>query len=104
MTNLVHADLFFFVTTIFVVVLTVGTGVAFYYCWQILRDVREIVARARHASQELEEDFENLRASVTEEGRKVRATVDIFINGIRHLVQKNHGKKHRTEKPPEVDH
>ena len=51
MSELVHADIFFFITAVAVVLLSTIFAVALVYIIVILRDVRAIVARMRRASE-----------------------------------------------------
>ncbi len=88
MSEVVHADIFFFITSI-VVVLFAGAGlIASYYVVQILRDLKEITAKLNRASRELEEDFETLRREVKNEGVKMRAIVDLGLGFIASRMKK----------------
>ncbi len=60
-----HADVFFFVTTIAVIVLTVLLCVIGWYIFQILRDVKHISEKAREATDDLEETLKTLTGTVT---------------------------------------
>ena len=57
MTEVVHADIFFFITSIATVLVTGGMLVALYFVIGILRDVRAVASKVRKASDELERDF-----------------------------------------------
>jgi hypothetical protein len=57
MQTFVHADIFFFISTIALVVLSVGAAVGLYYAIGILRDVREVSARINKASVTVEKDL-----------------------------------------------
>ncbi len=79
MSDLVHADIFFFITSVAVVLLTVGVLVVLYYVVGIVRDLRAIVAKVRKAGEEVEQDFEALRANLHSEGAKGKALVDLVL-------------------------
>jgi hypothetical protein len=79
MDALVHADIFFFVSTIALVVLSIALLVALYYVIAVVRDVRKISARMERASVTLEKDFDELRENVKAEGRKVRGMADVIL-------------------------
>jgi hypothetical protein len=79
MSEVVHADIFFFVTTVAIVLITAAVLVVLYFCVLILRDVRALCAKVRKAGDELERDFEVLRANVKTEGVKLRTIVDMVI-------------------------
>lgn len=64
MNTLVHADIFFFVTTIAVIILVVLLSIALIYFIQILRNFRDISNTVRkgvdHASTHIEDLMESL--------------------------------------------
>ena len=61
MNQLVHADIFFFVTTIAVVIIAIGAVVVLVFVAQILREVRETVALVRSELQLVQDYMTNLR-------------------------------------------
>lgn len=70
MVELLHADIFFFVTTIAVLVLLILVSIALIYLIRFLRDIRYVARRAREESDLLSEDLANLRVAVRKEGFK----------------------------------
>ena len=88
MSELVHADIFFFITAVAVVLLSTIFAVALVYIIVILRDVRAIVARMRRASESLESDFNALRNEVKYEGLKARAMVDLVLGFVGRKITK----------------
>lgn len=62
------ADIFFFITSIAVVIATIGLAVIFYYVVVILRDVREVTKRVDEGTKALAEDFSALRGNFKREG------------------------------------
>lgn len=81
MNELVKADIFFFITSIAVVVASVVLTVAFIYLIQILRDVRYITKRVRRESDEIIEDVHEARNFIKKE---VQQALDIkeLIGGV----------------------
>ena len=65
MTTLIHADIFFFVTTIAVVILTILFSVIAWYALHILRDIKHISEKARIASDDFEEGLKTLVSTIT---------------------------------------
>jgi hypothetical protein len=61
MQSIVHADIFFFVSTIALVVISAALLVALYYCVRILRDVREVVAEWKKVGLEVGQDVHKFR-------------------------------------------
>ena len=79
METLIHADIFFFITSIFVVFLTVGFGIALVYIIPILKDMRHLSALAREEGDKLTQDIDDLRGAVKEEGMKAKSILDYFL-------------------------
>ncbi len=101
MQALVHADIFFFISTIALVVLSIGFAIALYYAINILRDVREVTARIKKASTDIERDLDALRYSVKAEGAKVKGIADLVLGFV---VRALTPKSVRRKKPKvEVD-
>jgi hypothetical protein len=78
METLIHADIFFFVTTIFIVVITAVIVVASVYIIGILRDLREISAKAKIEGEQILEDVKNLRENVKQEGANLKQISRFF--------------------------
>lgn len=70
MDTLVKADIFFFITSIATILITLVCCIALFYAVQILRDLRYIVRRFREESDQVINDMESLRSYVKEEGKK----------------------------------
>ncbi len=79
MDTLIHADVFFFISSISVIVIAIVVVVVGVYVVTVLRDAKYISKKLRNAADELEEDFENLRKEVTGEGRKAKYLIDFFL-------------------------
>lgn len=101
MSELVHADIFFFITSTAVILITAGILVLLFYIIPIARDIRAMVASIRKASEDVEKDFEALRANVREEGAKGKALIDL---GFGFLMRKLTPRPHRTKKPSAETH
>lgn len=87
MDTLIHADIFFFITSVAVVVLTILLVIAFVYFIQILvnfRDISKILKNGvNNASEKMEELLENL----------VDNPVFRFILGVRNSKKKRAKKE-----------
>ncbi len=64
MTEVLHANIFFVITSIAVVVLTLLVCVLLYHVIKIIKSVRRIVERVEAGSEVLAEDLEDIRASL----------------------------------------
>ena len=93
MDQLVHADIFFFITAIAVVIISIGLAIVLYFVIDIVLDVRAVVKKVRKASSELEQDFEVLRSSVKEEGVRVKTIVELVLAFIARQIPKGRKKK-----------
>lgn len=80
MDTLIHADVFFFVTAIAVVVVGFVLAVGGVYLILILRDLRYIIGRAREESDQIVQDIHDLRATVREEGVRLKMLIEGFRN------------------------
>jgi len=58
MQTLIHADIFFFVTTIAVVIFMVISIIASYYFISMLKNLRDISAKLKHGVDMVEEGIE----------------------------------------------
>lgn len=68
MDELLHANIFFFITSIAVIVVTVFLVVLLHHLIQIARDAREITNMVKEESTEIAEDLEELRDTIKKEG------------------------------------
>ena len=68
MNTLIHADIFFFVTTIAVVIVGIALTVALIYLAKVFSDVREITRQVKEEAILFREDIAGLRADVKREG------------------------------------
>lgn len=79
-TSLIHADIFFFISTISLVLITAGLVIAFVYLIGILKNVREITDRAKLEWSDIVFDIKKLRAALRDEGIKWKHVVDLARN------------------------
>jgi hypothetical protein len=80
METLIHADIFFFITSIFVALLAIGAGAALFFVIPILKDLRYLSKVAREEGDKLAGDIDALRGAVKEEGVRVRSIFDYFLD------------------------
>ena len=71
MHTLIHADIFFFVTTIAVVVVGAALTVALIYAAKVLSDLRAITREVREETVLFRSDIASLRADVAREGFRI---------------------------------
>ncbi len=79
MDTLVHADIFFIVTTAFVGIISIGAAIATYFIIGILRDLKHLTGVLKEESERINGDLARLHATVREEGNKFKAIFDFLI-------------------------
>lgn len=82
MSEVLQANLFFFITAMAVVVFTVFLCVAMYLVIRILRSVRNITERIEEGSETIAEDMKQLRTYVAQ-GSLMSQIVGMFVKSKR---------------------
>jgi hypothetical protein len=77
--TLIRADIFFFISSVFVIVLTVGCVLALFYIIPTLKNIRHISSVAKEEGDKLADDIDGLRTTVKEKGAKVKSFFDYFL-------------------------
>ena len=85
MNDLIHADIFFFVTTIAVVVVGIIFAVALIYLVMTLRRIRKIADLVHEEAVLVQEDMHDLRDAVRREGFKLK-TVFAFSKFFKNIM------------------
>lgn len=67
MNEVLHANIFFVITSVAVIVLTLLLSIALFHLIKILKTMRRIVDRIDEGTETIREDIEQLRTYVTEE-------------------------------------
>lgn len=78
MNTLIHADIFFFVTTIAVVVVGLALTVLIIYLIKVFRNVREITDAVREETALLRKDIADLRTEVRARGARAKGALDLM--------------------------
>ena len=92
METLIHADIFFFVTTIVVVVIALVVLIALIYLILILRDIRDLSRIIRHEGAEIAEDVATIRQELRHDIRTgssgILALIGFFTKLFKHRKKK----------------
>jgi len=80
MTEFLKQDIFFFVTTIAVIVLSLLMIVVMIYVWKIVSDIKYITKKARREADLIADDIADLRENIRERGFKWRYVFRFFNN------------------------
>ena len=78
MNTLIHADVFFFVTTIAVVVVTTAFTVAFVYFIGVLKNVRDVSESIKEEAGLIREDMREAREKNKRDGFKLKHIISLF--------------------------
>lgn len=78
METIMKSEIFFFITSIAVVILTILIGIVAAYLIRILRNVDDISAKAKEEAALIKEDVADLRQNIRDEGIKVKSFVSFF--------------------------
>lgn len=71
MENLIKADIFFVITSVSVIIFTIGLIIILFYVIRILKNADHISTRVKEESDNVIEDIGILRREVKEEGFKI---------------------------------
>jgi uncharacterized protein YoxC len=74
----IKADVFFFVTTIAVILVTIGLVVGMIYLMSILRTIKRISRRAEKTADMVADDIVELRNVIKEEGLSAKRVLGFF--------------------------
>ena len=78
METLIHADIFFFITTIWVVIISAIFVVILWHVAFIVSDLRHISRKFREGSEALSQDLNDLRNVIRTEGANVKPIFKYF--------------------------
>ncbi|HVT75007.1 MAG TPA: hypothetical protein VHD69_01130 [Candidatus Paceibacterota bacterium] len=77
MQSLIHADIFFLVSTVALVLISVGICTALVYAIGILRNVRDMTDKGRAEWDSIVSDSRELRATLRSEGLKWKHVISL---------------------------
>lgn len=68
MTEVLHANIFFFITGVAVIIFTALLCVALFHGIKVLRSLRRIMDRVEEGTETIAEEIQNVRAYLSEDG------------------------------------
>ncbi|MBY0472926.1 hypothetical protein K2Q00_01400 [Patescibacteria group bacterium] len=101
MNDILHANIFFFISSVSTILIAILVGVILFYIARIMRDISDIVRKINNVSDDLERDFQDLRHEIKNEGVKVRSIIDVALGFFLSRVQKRATRKPKPATPPE---
>jgi predicted PurR-regulated permease PerM len=101
MNTLIHADIFFFITAIVVIIIGAIVAIGAGYIVVILSDLKYIVKKIRTESDLVSDDIADIRSRIKDEGGKmggiVRSVAMFFIGKMVEKGKKKRSSKHHDE-------
>jgi hypothetical protein len=98
MDDILKADIFFFITTISITLVTIGLLIIFYYVVRIMREATDISRMVREETEEIRNDVREARLYIREEVVKLK----YILGFIRSFMKESKEtlRKHRKRVPP----
>ena len=93
MDSFIKADIFFFVTTIAVALVSLVFTVALFYIIGILKDIKYISRKAKEEADLLSADIDDLREHVRDRGATMASTFDFLKNVVKRRMGSTSKKK-----------
>lgn len=78
MDSFIHADIFFFITSVAVVLVTALVVIILVYLVRILRDAKSVTNKVKEETELISEDINELRAKTKKEGVKFKNFLNFF--------------------------
>jgi uncharacterized protein YoxC len=75
METLIHADIFFFVSTIALILISLGVIIAIIYVIKILHNIFHVSEKVKEGSDEILSDIHTLRADVKSQGFRIQYVI-----------------------------
>lgn len=94
MEDVLKMDIFFVITTLAVIIVTLLASVMLYYAIKILRNVEHVSERVSEESDNLAADISDLRDHARKEGLRFKHIVDLFTG----VVRRNTGGRTKKTK------
>ena len=98
METLIHADIFFFISSVSSVLFAVGFVVVVVYVVRILDDMKHISTKMREEGDRIVEDVEVLREKAKEEGVRIKSVFDFFLDLLNRRQKRIGGQGGRAKK------
>jgi hypothetical protein len=99
MQTLIHADIFFFITTIAIVLVTIVAVIVLIYIVFILKDIRELSRTIKQEGEEIIQDVHVFREEVKEEAKyslkNNASTAAAFFNLIANLFARRKSRNYK---------
>jgi hypothetical protein len=98
MNTLIHADIFFFVTTIVVVVIGIALTIALVYLAKVLSDIKIVTQQVKEETILFRDDIAELRGDIKKEGFRAERLFMFFRNIFRRTEAKTKARSKKEAK------
>lgn len=88
--SLIHADIFFFISTIALILISAAVVITAGYIIRTLADIRHIVSRWKEENEHLIHDVRDFRDAVRGEGVKWKFIADKIASFFEHILSIQH--------------
>jgi hypothetical protein len=95
MDSIIHADIFFFVSTITTIVLGIVLTIVLIYLATILADIKEISRIARKESVDIVEDIQNIRGEVYDQLKKNSSVIMSIVSIMRGFFRRRNSRLYK---------
>ena len=99
--SLIHADIFFFISTIALILISAAVVITAGYIIRTLSDVRHIVARWKEENEKIIRDTQDFRAAIRGEGIKWKFIADKIASFFEHILSIQHKPVKKAVKSPQ---
>jgi hypothetical protein len=98
MQSLIHADIFFFITSVAVIIVTLLMAVALVYAIKILRDVKHVTTEVKAQSRVWLSDIDEMRRFFKSEGVRFAGLIGSIFRFIGNKRKRKKKSEERAEK------
>lgn len=95
-TSILKSDIFFVISTISSVVVSIGLTIALYYIINILKDIKFLSAKAREEGDRILEDVRAFREEAEDKGYRITNVLYSFLGLVRAKPKTRNKKKEET--------
>ncbi len=101
MNDILHSNIFFFITSVAVIIVTVMFAIVLWYVIVILKEIKKITTKVSKASEGLERDFEYIRSELRSGSSRVSSILttagNFFLGGfLKSRMKPPHIKKRKS--------
>ena len=93
MTSILKSDIFFIISSVSTVVVSIAITVTLYYLIKILRDIKFLSAKAREEGERILEDVKAFREEAEDKGQRIKNVLYSFLGLVKSKPKSRNKKK-----------